>query len=144
MDTTQELVNLLQKALELEHAAQLQYYSHAEVVTGETAPGIIAQLKDNAEDEARHAATLRQLIGNYLGYFPSMAVDKTHEAHTTDQILKVNTKDERTAIDHYKKVLKYLEDNRNTIDNYMTFWETIRTILIEEQKHVIELEILQG
>lgn len=142
MDNKLELSNLLQKALELEHAAYLQYLAHAEVVTGETSPGIIAQLKDNAEDEAKHADTLRNLIGNYLGYFPSMSVAKTHEATSVPQILTTNIKDENTTIVQYKKILQWLETNKD-IENHNTFWEEIRLILIDEERHVVELEILQ-
>jgi bacterioferritin (cytochrome b1) len=137
-----ELTKLLQKALELEHAAYVQYLSHAEIITGKCAPGIIAQLKDSAKDEAKHAETLRNLIGNYLGFYPSMAIDATHEAITIDKILNQNIKDEKVAIEHYKKTLKFIEDNED-MENYCTYWEAIRQILIEEEKHVIELKVLQ-
>jgi bacterioferritin (cytochrome b1) len=143
MSNENDLSKLLQKALELEHAAYLQYLSHSEIVTGETSPGISAQLKDNAEDESKHAGIIRNLLANYLGYYPSMKIAETHEATTTPQILKTNIKDEKTAIEHYKKTLKFIEDNED-MDNYCTYWDAIRLILIEEEKHVVELEILQG
>jgi bacterioferritin (cytochrome b1) len=125
MDATLELSKLLQKALELEHAAFLQYLSHAEVVTGNVSPGIIEQLRDNARDEASHASILRNLLGNYLDYYPSMSVDKTHEATNFSTILKTNIKDEQTATDHYKKTLQFIENNKN-MKFYCTFWEAIR------------------
>ncbi|MBD3271282.1 MAG: hypothetical protein GF384_01940, partial [Elusimicrobia bacterium] len=49
-----ELIDMLNKALELEHAARIQYLSHAEQITGQYGEGIVARLKEIAADEKEH------------------------------------------------------------------------------------------
>ena len=140
--TELQLFSLLTTALELEHAAYLQYLSHAEIISGPTSPPISAKLRDNAADEAKHADTLRDLIANYIDSYPTTDIAKTHQATEIPDVLKINIKDETTAIDHYKKTLTFIQDNQG-LDNYDTFWESIRQILIEEEQHIAELRILQ-
>jgi bacterioferritin (cytochrome b1) len=90
----EELVKMLNQALELEHGAMIQYLSHAELVDGLNAEPIIARLKEIADDERKHAEQFRELIGGYLGGVPSMGIAETHPAKTLEQILKANLADE--------------------------------------------------
>jgi bacterioferritin (cytochrome b1) len=55
---------MLNKALELEHAARIQYLAHAELVAGLNAEPIIERLKEIAGDEEKHEQKFRTLIGN--------------------------------------------------------------------------------
>ena len=142
MDVTKELTSLLQQALRLEQSAYIQYLSHAEVIVGESSPCIIDQLRDNAGDEAKHAEVLRDLIGNYLVESPTMEIAETHPAEDNDTVLQVNIKDEKSAIKHYSKTLQFIESNPD-IEYYQTYWEKIRSIMIEEEQHVTELQVLQ-
>lgn len=68
-----EIVGFLNKALELEHAARIQYLSHAELVNGLNAEPIIARLKEIADDEKKHQDKFRTLIGDYLDGTPSFS-----------------------------------------------------------------------
>ena len=67
-----ELIVMLNQALEMEHAARIQYLAHAELIKGVDAEPIIARLKEIASDEGKHEGIFRDLIGNYLEGEPSM------------------------------------------------------------------------
>jgi len=73
----QELIKMLNEALELEHAARTQYLSHRELIDGTQAEPLMARLKDNAEDESKHEEKFGTLIGDYLGGTPSMEIAHT-------------------------------------------------------------------
>ena len=98
-DVKKELVKMLNRALELEHAARIQYLAHAELVKGENAEKIIERLKEIASDEQKHEDKFRNLRGSYLGGEPVMSLAETHRAQTVKEILEVNLKGEKDAID---------------------------------------------
>src|SRR3990167_7691067 len=101
-----KLVDMLNKALELEHAARIQYLAHAELIKGLGAEKIIERLKEIASDEEKHEGKLRNLIGNFLDGEPVMKIAETHRAKETKAILEVNRKGEKDAIDFYKQIYR--------------------------------------
>ena len=112
---SKELVKMLNKALETEHQAYIQYLSHAELVDGLISEPIEARLKEIAEDEEKHQKMLRELIGKYLDETPSIEMAKAHPAKTIDEILKTNLKDEIEAVDLYQKILKKLSEEKDNL-----------------------------
>lgn len=72
----EELIKMLNTALELEHAARIQYLTHAELISGLSAEKVIERLKEIASDEEKHENIFRTLISGYLrrradyGYCP--------------------------------------------------------------------------
>ncbi len=141
--TKEKIIRLLNQALELEHAAFVQYLSHAEIVDGINAEPIIARLKEIATDEKDHQEKFRTLIGA-LGGVPSTNFFQRHSATTIKQILEVNLKDEKTAVDTYRNILDELkkEKGQGYYDHLLE--HDIRHILTEEQEHITELELLLG
>jgi bacterioferritin (cytochrome b1) len=141
----QELIVMLNQALELEHAARIQYLAHAELIKGPDAEPIIARLKEIASDEAKHEDKFRDLIGNYLGGEPSMGIAKTHKAEETTEILAINLTGEKEAIDFYKTIYKNVIDNKKKLPYiFETLEHEIRHVIIAEQEHVAELSVLLG
>ena len=141
----EELIKMLNQALELEHAAINQYLSHAEIVGGLEAEPIIARLRETAGDEQKHAATFRELIGDYLGGVPSMGIAETHVARTITEILEVNLADEKHAVDVYAKILKKINDMKDELKyEYFQLEHGVRHIIQEEQEHIAEINILLG
>lgn len=139
----EELVKMLNRALELEHAARIQYLAHAELVKGLGAEKIIERLKEIASDEEKHEGKFRNLIGNYLGGEPSMGLGETHRASGTKEILEVNRKAEKVAIDFYKEIHQKVIDNKISLRYEFEMLEhEIRHVITEEQEHVAELSTL--
>jgi bacterioferritin (cytochrome b1) len=139
----EKIIELMNHGLELEHAAFVQYLSHAEIVDGIDAEPIITRLKEIANDEKGHQEKFRTLIGD-LGGIPSMDFTPRHLAKTIKQILEINLKDEKTAVDTYRKILQELkkEKGQGYYDHLLE--HEIRHILMEEQEHITELELLLG
>jgi bacterioferritin (cytochrome b1) len=142
----EELINLINQALRLEHAARLQYLSHAENIKGPGSEKIIERLKEIAGDEAEHEEKFRTLIGSYLdGKNPTMEVDETHEADELNQIFEVNLAQEKKAVDFYKQIYRKAADNKEQLEYiFETVEHTLRHIIIDEQEHIAELKQLLG
>lgn len=136
-------MKLLNQALELEHQAYVQYLSHAELVDGLNSEPIISRLQEIAKDEAEHQKKFRTLIGDYLGGVPSMGIAKTSPANTIKEILEVNLKGEKEAVDFYKKILEKINKVKENLPyEFLTLEHEIRHIIIDEQEHIAELKKL--
>lgn len=145
MDIKKELVGMLNHALELEHAARIQYLTHAELIKGINAEKIIERLKEIASDEQKHEEMFRELIGSYLGGEPVMTLAETHKANETKKILEVNLKGEKDAIDFYKQIYRKVIDSKDSLQyEFETLEHEIRHVIIDEQEHVTELSLLLG
>lgn len=141
----EKLVKMLNQALELEHAARIQYLAHAELLKGINAEKIIERIKEIASDEEKHEGMFRNLIGNYLGGEPSMGLAETHRAKDTKGILEVNLKNEKEAIDFYKQIYNEVTDNKEKLQyEFETLEHEIRHVIVDEQEHVVELSLLLG
>ena len=139
----EELVKMLNRALELEHAARIQYLAHAELVTGPGAEKIIERLKEIASDEEEHEKKFRELIGGYLGGEPSMKLAQTHRARGQKEILEINLKNEKEAIDFYKQIYKKVIDSKEKLRyEFETLEHELRHVIVDEQEHVSELSLL--
>jgi bacterioferritin len=140
-----DLLKMLNKALELEHAARIQYLIHAEQIKGADAEKIIERLTEIAGDEQKHEGMFRNLIGSYLGGIPSMNIAETHSAENREGIFRVNIKDEKTAIDFYKQIYRKACDNKQDLQyEFETLEHELRHIILDEQEHVTELNLLLG
>lgn len=140
-----ELIDMLNQALRLEHAARIQYLAHAEQVTGLNAEPIIDRLQELAGDEAKHEEKFRTLIANYLGGTPCMELAPTHPAKDIKAILDTNLNDEKTALDFYRLIYKKIIENKDNLPyEFETLEHEIRHVIIDEQEHVAELKTLIG
>jgi bacterioferritin (cytochrome b1) len=138
-----EIVALLNKALEMEHQANIQYLAHAELVDGINCEPIIERLKEIAGDEAKHAEKYRSLINDYLDGTPSMGMAKTTTATTVEDILKANLRGEMEAVEYYGTIQKKIADNRASLPySFLRLEHDVRHILMEEQEHISELRRL--
>jgi bacterioferritin (cytochrome b1) len=144
-DIKKELVGMLNHALELEHAARIQYLAHAELINGINAEAVIARLKEIASDEQKHEEMFRELIGGYLGGEPVMTLAPTYPAKETKKILEVNLKGEKDAIDFYKQIYQKVWENKDSFQyEFETIEHTLRHVIIDEQEHVVEISLLLG
>jgi rubrerythrin len=74
-----------------------------------------------------------------------MGIGQTHKAKETTQILEVNLKDEKAAIDFYKSIYKKVIENKEKLQYvFETLEHEIRHVVIEEEQHVAELSVLLG
>jgi bacterioferritin (cytochrome b1) len=140
-----KLIEMLNRALELEHAARIQYLAHAELVKGLCSEPIVERLKEIASDEQKHEEIFRTLIGAYLGGKPSMKIEKTYEADKIEKILEVNLKGEKDAIDYYRQIYRFIVDNKGEFPyEFERFEHQVRHVIMDEEEHVVELSNLLG
>lgn len=144
-DIKKELIGMLNHALELEHAARIQYLTHAEAVKGLDAEPVIERLKEIAGDEQKHEGIFRNLIASYLGAEPVMSLGETFKAKDIKKILEVNLKGEKDAVDFYKKIYQKVMENRKSFPyEAETLEHQIRHVIMDEQEHAVELGVLMG
>jgi bacterioferritin (cytochrome b1) len=140
----EKLIALLNKGLELEHAARAQYLSHAKVVKGVNADSIAARLVEIAGDEQKHEGMFRDCI-DMLGGVPSIKMSVGHPAEGVAEILKVNLKDERDAIDFYRNIMAELISTKPELKYEFEYVEhKLRHVIMEEEEHTSELLTLIG
>lgn len=139
----EEIIKMLNQALELEHMAYVQYLSHAEQIDGLNAEPVIARLREIAQDEAGHQKKFRTLIGDYLGGVPSTGIAKAYPAKTIKEILEINLKNEKEAVDLYKKILEKINEEKDNLSyEFFQLEHELRHIIMDEQEHIAELKIL--
>ncbi len=142
-DIRKKLIEMLNKALELEHAARIQYLAHAEMINGLNSEPLVERLKEIASDEQKHEEIFRTLVTAYLGGKASMNLDKTYDANGINEILSVNLKGEREAVDYYKQIYKFVLENKQEFQyEFETLEHQIRHVIIDEQEHIIEISNL--
>ncbi len=143
-DIKTELIKCLNDDLQLEMAARIQYLAHAEVVKGHYADAIIDRIKEIAGDELKHEEKFRTMIGDYLGGVPTMDVAAGHAAKDIAEILEVNLKSEKQAIDQYKATYRKIIENKDNLGYvFMKLEHDLRHIIMEEEEHVTELDRLK-
>ena len=138
-----KLIVMLNQALELEHAAHIQYLAHAELIDGLMAEPIIERIHEIAGDELKHGAMFRELIGDILGGNPVMSVAKVFPGKDIKQILEQNLKNEKEAVDLYTKILDYIHaEKKNLPYEFQKLEHDVRHVIIDEQEHISELKLL--
>jgi bacterioferritin len=135
MDT---LVQLLNRDLELEYSAAIQYINHAAVMTGAAYGDIIKELKVHANEEVQHAMTLADQI-DYLGGSPSVKVGEIHTSEGNDRMLQQDLDGEEDAIKRYKVRVEQAEQLKE-----FALAQQLRTILAVEQEHAMDIKQALG
>jgi bacterioferritin len=139
MATTQKkLIELLNKDLELEYSAAIQYINHAAVMTGAAYGDIIKELKIHANEEIGHAMILADQI-DYLEGSPSVKVGPVHVSKDNEQMLKQDLDGEEDAIRRYKVRVEQAEQLKE-----FALAQQLRTILAVEQEHAMDLKQALG
>ncbi|MHC4624108.1 MAG: ferritin-like domain-containing protein [Planctomycetota bacterium] len=136
--THEKLIDLLNRDLELEYSAAIQYINHAAVMTGAAYGDIIKELKVHANEEIQHAMTLADQI-DYLGGSPSVNVGKILTADDNVEMLEQDLDGEEDAIKRYKIRVEQAEQLKE-----FALAQQLRNILAMEQEHAMDLRQALG
>jgi bacterioferritin len=136
--TPEKLIELLNKDLELEYSAAIQYINHAAVMTGAAYGDIIKELKIHANEEIGHAMILADQI-DYLGGSPSVVVGPIQTSQDNDQMLEQDLAGEEDAIKRYKVRVEQAEQLKE-----FALAQQLRTILAVEQEHAMDIKQALG
>jgi len=136
--TTEKLIDLLNKDLELEYSAAIQYINHGAVMTGAAYGDIIKELKIHANEEIQHAIILADQI-DYLHGSPSIHVGKIQVSQDNDEMLRQDLDGEEDAINRYKSRVEQAEQLKE-----FALAQQLRNILAMEQEHAMDLRQALG
>ncbi len=133
-----ELIDLLNKDLELEYTAIVQYAQHSGVLTGAEYGDITKEIKIHADEELQHAITLAEQI-DYLGGFPSANVPPAATSEDNQEMLQQDLAAEEDAIARYKQRIVQAEELME-----LALAQKLREILSLEQEHAMDLKNALG
>ncbi len=127
--TKQKLIANLNKDLEWEYAAAIQYVQHTSVITGAKYESISKELLVHATEELQHAVMISDQV-SYLGGVPTVKVEKIHTSKNSLQMLKQDLAGERLAIKMYTQRIGQAE----ALKMY-GLRRILEDILIQEEEH---------
>jgi bacterioferritin len=136
--TIDKLIELLNRDLELEYSAAIQYINHAAVMKGAAYGDIVKELKIHANEEVQHAIILADQI-DYLKGKPSVGVGAIKTADDNTAMLEQDLEGEEDAILRYKARIDQAEQLKE-----FALSQQLRTILGMEQEHAMDLERALG
>lgn len=128
-----EFLEKLNKALEREYAAVVQYVQHAAVITGPQYGEIVKELVVHAGEELDHAVKVSQLIDDLDGT-PTIDIEKRFTSDDDQTMLEQDLAGEQIAIDSYKELIKMANDlNEHGVR------AILESILAKEEEHKRDL-----
>ena len=134
------VVKLLNEALATEIVCVLRYKRHYFMATGIHAEGVAAEFLQHANDEQGHADQIAALIvqlGGAPDFSPEGLLTRSHaeyiEGETLTDMIKEDLVAERIAIDSYRDMINYLDNDDPTSRRLM------EGILAVEEEHADDL-----
>jgi len=74
-----------------------------------------------------------------------MKTDKVFPAKSVKEILEINLRGEREAVDYYSKILEKLKAESPVLKyEYLKLEHDLRHVIMDEQEHISELKRLLG
>lgn len=129
MSKKDDFIKDLNKALEWEYAAAVQYVQHAAVITGPEYDSISKELVVHANEEMAHAIKVAEVIAD-LGGTPSVEVEEREISDDSKVMLEQDLKGEELAIKMYKELITQAE----SLQEYGVR-RVLEDILMDEEEH---------
>ncbi len=129
----QKLLEELNKDLEWEYAAAIQYIQHATMIVGAQYDSIIEELIVHSQEEMQHALMLSEQI-DFLGGTPTVEVEKRETSKNSLNMLNQDLAGEEMAINRYKERISQAEERRE-----YGLRRILEDILIQEEEHKRDL-----
>jgi len=129
----EDLIADLNKDLELEYAAEIQYIQHSSVMTGGRFDSIRKELLVHAQEEMQHAQMLAEQI-DFLQGVPTIHVEKRFVSPQSLEMLEQDLEGEENAITRYKQRIQEAE----ALQEY-GLRRVLEDILIQEEEHKRDL-----
>ncbi len=137
-DARQQLVDALNEDLGREYQAIIAYVVYSQVIRGAKYMSIAAELELHAAEELQHALILAKQI-DYLGGDPTVVAKPVKTSKVPDDMLRFDLDNETETIRNYQARIRQCE----ALEEY-AMAEQIRTILVQEQEHQIDLATALG
>jgi bacterioferritin len=134
----EQLIELLNQDLAREYQAIIAYVVYSQVLKGAQYMNIAGELEQHAKQELQHAMTIAKQI-DYLGGMPTVAPRPVRTSAKAEEMLRFDLDNENETIRNYRERVRQCE----ALGEY-ALAEQIRTILVNEQEHQIDLATALG
>ena len=131
--TMKKLLAELNKDLEWEYSAAVQYTQHASTINGAEFDSIQKELLIHAQQEMQHAVMLSDQI-DFLGGVPTVDVEKRAISKNSVEMLKQDLWGEENAIKRYRERIGQAEELKE-----YGLRRVLEDILIQEEEHKRDL-----
>ena len=136
--TREKLVDALNEDLSREYQAIISYVNYSQVLKGAAYMNIAAELTVHATEELDHALKISNLV-DYLGGMPSVTPKPVKTSEKAEDMLRFDLENEKETIRNYRRRVKQADAL-----NEFAIAETLRSILVQEQDHMIALATALG
>ena len=129
----QQMVELLNEDLAGEYQAIIAYTVYSQVLKGAAYMDIARELETHAAQELAHAIKVAKQI-DYLGGIPCVTPKPVKSSSDPIEILRADLENERATVARYRERIRQAE----TMGEF-ALSETLRSIMVQEQEHEIDL-----
>ena len=136
--TRAKLADLLNEDLSREYQAIIAYVVYSQVLKGAEYMSIAAQLELHAKQELDHALIISRQI-DYLGKMPTTTPRPVRISTKAKDMLRFDLENENETIRNYRDRIRQCEELGE-----FAMAEQIRSILVNEQDHQIDLATALG
>jgi len=130
------LLRGLNKDLEWEYAAAVQYVQHAAMISGPEYESISKELIIHSQEEMQHAVSLSEQIA-FLGGTPTVDVEHREISPDSKKMLEQDLSGEDNAINRYKQRIQQAEALKE-----FGLRRVLEDILIMEEEHKRDLQLV--
>jgi bacterioferritin len=132
------LIDALNEDLSREYQAIIGYVNYSQVLKGAAYMNIAGELAVHAKEELNHALTISNHI-DYLGGMPSVTPKPVKTSEKAEEMLQFDLENEKETISHYRRRVKQADEL-----NEFAIAESLRSILVDEQDHLVALATALG
>ena len=136
--TREQLIELLNEDLAREYQAIIAYVVYSQVLKGPQYMAIAEELELHAKQELDHALIIAKQI-DYLGGMPTTTAKEVKTSSKAEEMLRFDLDNENDTIRNYRERVRQCEAL-----NEFALAEQIRSILVQEQEHQIDLATALG
>ena len=134
----EQLAKLLNEDLSREYQAIIAYVNYSQVLKGAAYMNIADELAVHATEELEHALQIANHV-DYLGGMPSVTPKLVKTSEKAEDMLRFDLENERVTIANYRRRVKQADSL-----NEFAIAESLRSILVQEQDHLIALATALG
>jgi bacterioferritin len=136
--TREQLVDFLNEDLAGEYQAIIAYTIYSQMLKGAAYTDIARELEVHAVEELQHAIKIAKQI-DYLGGTPCVTPKPVKVSDDAVTMLRADLENEQETVKRYRLRIQQAE----ALGEY-ALSETLRTIIVQEQEHEIDLSDALG
>ena len=136
--TRKKLIEALNEDLAREYQAIIAYVNYSQVLKGAAFMAVADELEVHAKEELEHALLIAGHI-DYLGGMPAVIAKPVKTSKKAEEMLRFDLANETETIRNYRRRVKQADEL-----NEFAIAESLRSILVQEQDHLISLATALG